>query len=187
LSKDKDSTNRPFRCAALITAVAVGVTLSGCTTAVVGSITLGQISTAAGVASVGTTGKGLQDHALSAVTGQDCRLLEGIVRTSRRICEEPGSAATENDFRGFLAILRGNEETATISETEAWLLYVEVRGSATPSLTRTFDRRRHLGDGLAQLDVAVGDLPSVSDWARAQTLETQPADAAITYSNSSVN
>jgi hypothetical protein len=82
--------------------------LSGCATAVVGGITVGEITTAAGIASVGTTGKGLPDHALSAMTGKDCRLLEGIFRKNRRICEEPGSPATEHDFRGVVALLRGD-------------------------------------------------------------------------------
>ena len=56
---------------------------------------------AATAASVGASGKTLTDHALDAVTGKDCRLVEGAARADRDVCEETGSAATAKDFRGL--------------------------------------------------------------------------------------
>jgi hypothetical protein len=147
--------------------------LSGCATAVVGSITLGQISTAAGIASVGTTGKGLQDHALSAVTGQDCRLLEGIVRTNRQICEEPGSLATEEDFPGVVIMLMGPRDGDEGSETDPQVLYAGLASDYRPSLARA-ERRRPAGHDPAVAQAALIEVPSVHDWAR-----TRPAPTII--------
>jgi len=116
--------------------------LSGCATAVVGSITLGQISTAAGVASVGATGKGLPDHALSSVMGQDCRLLEGLVRSTRRVCEVPGSPATENDFRGVVVMLREfGDDTAPPFSQDAYTAGMSIQFA--PTLIRTYGSRRN--------------------------------------------
>lgn len=110
--------------------------LSGCATAVVGSITVSQISAAAGIASTATTGKGLQDHALSAITGQDCRLLEGIFRANRHICEEPGSPATENDFRGVVVLLLGPPQERNAPAAEPEVIYAGLASDYRPSLTR---------------------------------------------------
>lgn len=155
----------------------LGSTLTGCATAVIGGITVGQITTAAGIASVGTTGKGLQYHALSAMTGKDCRLLEGIVRQNRHICEVPGSPATENDFRGVVAMLRGEEE-----RREPEVLYAGTASDFAPVLTRTErqTRRTSLEPG-APVQLAAPDatflrpaastpasLPTMAEWANLQ-------------------
>ena len=60
---------RPRLRRALPLAVIFGsaLALSGCATAVVGSITVSQISTAVGIASAATTGKGLQDVLLTVL------------------------------------------------------------------------------------------------------------------------
>jgi len=121
----------------------LAIGLSGCATAVIGSITVGQISAAVGVASVSTTGKGLQDHALSVVTGQDCRLVEGIFRRNRRICEEPGSPATENDFPGVVVLLFGDGENDAPQEhqSEPEVIYAGLSSDYRPALTRGTRRR----------------------------------------------
>jgi hypothetical protein len=56
----------------------------------------------ADVTSVTTTGKTVGEHALSAGTQKDCNILEGMLRVSRNICEEPGSPSTDNDFKGLV-------------------------------------------------------------------------------------
>jgi hypothetical protein len=55
----------------------------------------------ADVASGAATGKTTDEHVLSAVTHKDCRVIESIARTDRKICEEPNSPATERDFKGI--------------------------------------------------------------------------------------
>jgi hypothetical protein len=62
----------------------------------------------ADVASGAATGKTMDEHALSAATHKDCRVLEGIARTDRRVCEEHGAPATEHDFKG---LGRGRNDT----------------------------------------------------------------------------
>ena len=47
----------------------------------------------ASVATLTVSGKGLGDQAISAAAGKDCRLLEGMVRSDRGICEEYKTAA----------------------------------------------------------------------------------------------
>lgn len=156
--------------------------LSGCATAVIGGITIGEISAAAGIASVGTTGKGLQDHALSAVTGQDCRLLEGIIRRNRHVCEEPGSSATENDFRGIVVMLRGGPEE-TEDQAAPEVLYAGLASDEPPALARTERQTRAttIEDLIEAEPVqlaapsvpttrlpAAATLPTASEWASAQ-------------------
>lgn len=165
--------------------------LSGCATAIIGGITVGEISAAAGLASVSTTGKGLQDHALSAVTGQDCRLLEGIIRRNRRVCEEPGSPATENDFRGIVVMLRGEPEDVE-DQPAPEVLYAGAADTAPLPLAR-IERQSGaitiedlIADEPVQLAAPrvstirypdAATLPTASDWASAQ-----PAPRLITAS-----
>lgn len=74
--------------------------LSGCAGTVAG-VSLSSISSFAGFASTLFTGADLGEHAVSLVTGKDCRFSEGLVRADRDICEERGSAATRDDFHGI--------------------------------------------------------------------------------------
>ena len=85
----------------LISAAALAV--SGCAAPIIGALTLGQLTTIAGLVSTVTTGKGLTDHALSFLTGKNCDIAEGILRKDRLICEPRGSAATQEDFKGVFA------------------------------------------------------------------------------------
>lgn len=89
----------------LVLISAAGIALSGCATPIIGALTLNELSSFAGVASSITTGKGLGDHALSLLTGKDCSVTEGILRKDRDICEERGSLAAKEDFKGVFAWL----------------------------------------------------------------------------------
>ena len=54
--------------------------------------------------SIAATGKDIGDHAVSLVADQDCRILEGIVRPGRKICEDYGAPATADDFHGLSTV-----------------------------------------------------------------------------------
>lgn len=95
------------------------LTISGCATAVIGSLTLSQLSTIATVTTMTVQGKGVGEVALDVATGKDCRVMEGLVRRSRSICEVPDSAATNDDFKGVLALLQGNDSQDTPALTPA--------------------------------------------------------------------
>lgn len=73
--------------------------LGGCATLI--QVASHPAVTGMGLVSVAVSGKGLADHALDMVTRRDCRLLEGLVKEDRALCEEPGSLATLDDFRGL--------------------------------------------------------------------------------------
>ncbi|MAM96064.1 MAG: hypothetical protein CMI61_15765 [Parvibaculum sp.] len=67
------------------------------------------------------TGRDLGEHALSALTGKDCRFLEAALREGRSFCEERGSTATKGDFGGVIALLRnkdGEVEETTIAAAD---------------------------------------------------------------------
>lgn len=82
--------------------VALSVTLSACAGPVIGAMSLGTFSTILdGVVSV-LSGKSLEEHALSYITGKDCNLTESILHKDRKLCEPEGSLATRDDFRGIL-------------------------------------------------------------------------------------
>jgi hypothetical protein len=83
--------------------VVFSVSLAGCATPVIGAMTLGTFSTIVdGVVSF-LSGKSLEEHALSFITGKDCNLTESILRKDRKFCEERDSLATRDDFHGILA------------------------------------------------------------------------------------
>lgn len=81
-------------------------------------LTISQISTIAGVASTATTGKGLSDHALSFVTGKDCNLVESVLRKDRKLCETPGSPATQEDFKGVFTASKPKDEATPVKTVE---------------------------------------------------------------------
>lgn len=55
------------------------------------------------VAPRAVNGKGLAEDGADAVTGKDCRVIEGTVNKDRKLCETRGSPATKRDFKGFMA------------------------------------------------------------------------------------
>ena len=95
--------------------------LSGCAAPAIGALTIGEVLTIAGISSSIMTGRDLGEHALSALTGKDCRFLEAALREGRSFSEERGSTATKGDFGGVIALLRnkdGEVEETTIAAAD---------------------------------------------------------------------
>lgn len=88
---------RPVALAGILASTTI---LGGCAGTVAG-VSLSSISSFAGFASTIFTGADLGEHAVSLVTGKDCRFSEGLMREDRDVCEEPGSVATRDDFHGI--------------------------------------------------------------------------------------
>ncbi len=97
--------------AALLLAIAGLV--GGCAVPVVGVLALKDVITVVSLSSTVMTGKGVGEYAVDAVTGRDCRVIEGVLRSDREICEVPGSLATRQDFRGIGPILARQIEPAS--------------------------------------------------------------------------
>jgi hypothetical protein len=87
--------------------------LSGCAAPAIGALTIGEVLTIAGISSTIMTGRDLGEHALSALTGQDCRFLEAALREGRSFCEERNSVATKSDFGGLVALFRSDDGDVT--------------------------------------------------------------------------
>lgn len=91
--------------AKVFTILILAVSLSGCAGTIVAGLTLSELLTAGSIGSTLITGKGLGEHAMDMATGKDCRIIEGVFRADRDICEEEGSGATKDDFKGLVALL----------------------------------------------------------------------------------
>ncbi|MFN4228993.1 hypothetical protein [Parvibaculum sp.] len=105
--------------AALLGAGLLG--LSGCAAPAIGALTIGEVLTIAGISSTVMTGRDLGEHALSALTGKDCRFLEAALREGRSFCEDKGSLATRDDFGGLVALFRnddGDIEETTVAAAD---------------------------------------------------------------------
>ena len=96
--------------------MSAGAILSGCALPFAGSLAFTDILTGASILSTAATGKGATEIALDALTGEDCRLLEGALREDRDFCEQPGSAATEEDFKGVVAWLEEDEPASPVPD-----------------------------------------------------------------------
>jgi len=84
-----------------IAATAAGflmVALTGCTAPLVAGIPNLVLTE---VAPRAVNGKGLAEDGVDVATGKDCRVIEGVTRKDRKLCETPGSPATEKDFKGL--------------------------------------------------------------------------------------
>jgi len=102
-----------------MTKLGVGMLLAGtslllgaCAGPVILGINLGTASTMGSVISTAATGKGLGEHALSAITEKDCAIIEGTLRSDRKVCEVPGSEATKSDFKGIATLFDDKREAA---------------------------------------------------------------------------
>ena len=91
-----------------------GGVLSGCALPFAGSLAFTDLATGVSIFTTAATGKGATEIALDVVTGQDCRLLEGVLREDRDFCEEPGSAATDDDFKGVVAWLEDDAPASPV-------------------------------------------------------------------------
>lgn len=81
------------------------ITVSGCAETIIAGLTIMDLFTAGSITSSLMTGKGLGEHAMDAITGQDCRILDAVFREDRAICEPKDSIATQGDFKGLIALL----------------------------------------------------------------------------------
>ncbi len=107
---------RKARKSALLLAAGAGlIVLPGCAAPAIGALTVAEVLTIAGISSSIMTGRDLGEHALSALTGKDCRFLEAALREGRSFCEDKGSEATREDFGGLIALLE--REDGTRAET----------------------------------------------------------------------
>jgi hypothetical protein len=61
------------------------------------------------------TGRDLTEHAVSMITGKDCRFLETLLRNGRSFCETPNSIATKDDFHGVIALISEDKPVQTAS------------------------------------------------------------------------
>lgn len=68
------------------------------------------------VAPRAVNGKGLVEDGADAVTGKDCRVIEGTIRKDRKICETRGSPETKKDFKGFVGAGKDKDEAKPASE-----------------------------------------------------------------------
>lgn len=108
---------RKARKSVLFLAAGAGfIALSGCAAPAIGALTVAEVLTIAGISSSIMTGRDLGEHALSALTGKDCRFLEAALREGRSFCEDRGSEATKGDFGGLLAFFE--REDGSKAETQ---------------------------------------------------------------------
>lgn len=78
--------------------------LSGCATPLFAGLTLGELGLAASLFSTAATGKGVGEHAMDVATGKNCRIVEGMARDDRTICEAEDSPAVEDDWEGLASL-----------------------------------------------------------------------------------
>ncbi|HBM89248.1 MAG: hypothetical protein P1U69_17725 [Parvibaculaceae bacterium] len=99
--------------------VAAGLMLSGCASPIIGALTIGEIASIAGLVSTFMSGQDLTEHALSAATGKDCRILEAMLRSERDFCVEHSDSATDGDFEGVIALFdEGQGSTTTLASAD---------------------------------------------------------------------
>jgi len=89
------------------TAAAVALLLftpmvGGCAVPFAAGIGLSEIVSIASLTGTIAYNKGATDLALDLVTGEDCRVVEAMVREDRDICETIGSDAAGKDFKGVV-------------------------------------------------------------------------------------
>ena len=101
-------------CLLLQGCVAMVATKIGASAAVVATAeTVDQVKTAADVVSYGTTSKTLTDHALDAVTGRDCNLINTFSKY-RKVCREKmPDLSTPEKIKAFQQA-KGIEPTGTL-------------------------------------------------------------------------
>lgn len=112
------SKNR-VRKSGIAATVAAGLMLSGCASPIIGALTIGEIASIAGLVSTFMSGQDLTEHALSAATGKDCRILEAMLRSERDFCVEHSDSATDGDFEGVIALFdEGQGSTTTLASAD---------------------------------------------------------------------
>jgi hypothetical protein len=93
----------------------VALLLGACAGPVILGINIGTLSTIGSIASTAATGKGLGEHAVSAIADEDCRFIEPLFRDDRKFCEPEDSPARKDDFNGLVDLFdKGNEAPTTM-------------------------------------------------------------------------
>ncbi len=137
--------------------------MTGCASVI--TLAAQRIITGAGIISLASTGKGLSDHALDMITQQDCRILDGIMREERGVCEKPGSLATRNDFKGLMVASTAQEQTqaeaSQVQESSPAPLELQLANEtnsysgATNPQPITVPVEKHVGDNELELDITL--------------------------------
>ncbi len=114
----KPSHNKSrIRKSGIAATLAASMMLSGCASPIIGALTIGEVASIAGLVSTFMSGQDLTEHALSAATGQDCRILEAMLRPERDFCVDHSDSSTQNDFEGVMALFDdGQSATTTIAD-----------------------------------------------------------------------
>lgn len=117
----RDGARKARKSALLLAAGAGLLALPGCAAPAIGALTVAEVLTIAGISSTIMTGRDLGEHALSMLTGKDCRFLEAALREGRSFCEDKGSEATKGDFGGVIAFLEredGSRAETTVAAAD---------------------------------------------------------------------
>lgn len=115
----RKAAHKARKTALLLAAGAGFIALSGCAAPAIGALTVAEVLTIAGISSSIMTGRDLGEHALSVLTGKDCRFLEAALREGRSFCEDKGSEATKGDFGGLLALFESEDGTKAETQVAA--------------------------------------------------------------------
>lgn len=83
--------------------------LGGCAAPFAAGVGISEFISIASLTGTVAFNKGATDLALDFVTGDDCRVMEGVVREDRNICEANGSDATAKDFKGVVGEVRDGD------------------------------------------------------------------------------
>lgn len=81
----------------------------GCAMPFAAGVGVGEILSLASLTGTIAYNKGASDLALDIVTGDNCRIVEGLMREDRKVCEEDGSDASEKDFRGVVGVVQDED------------------------------------------------------------------------------
>jgi hypothetical protein len=109
---------RRVRKTGIAATLAAGLMVSGCASPIIGALTIGEVASIAGIVSTFMSGQDLTEHALSAATGQDCRILESMLRSERDFCVDHNDATTDDDFEGVMALFDDGASNTAIAEAD---------------------------------------------------------------------
>lgn len=115
-------------------------TVGGCAAPIIAGLTFNQVTTVASAASSLIIGKGFSDYALEAVTGKDCSITEGLLRSDRKICERRGSPTTAHDYHGIADLASAPASKAAAHDDTVGPMEVALADHANPRRTKTAAR-----------------------------------------------
>ncbi len=111
---------------------------SGCTLPAIGALTVDQVFSVVSLGSTLLTGKGVGDHMLTGVTGEDCQVMGAVLNAERELCEPHGAPATKEDFRGIETIvaLFEDEESRARPNQHPWRVHQTAAKFQPPTPSR---------------------------------------------------